>query len=520
LVAGNPVRDTHPHWELRARVRLIVLIGCGCAAAWIAATAYVGVWRLDLMVDRQVGAAHAEAVTVAEVGARAIDRRLDALRTIPSLLAGQERLGFTLANFDLMAAMVPRNLWDRLLWRDEMLRLSRELAVTASNLNLEGIYLVTDDGYVLASSDGESPAGHLGASFSGQDYFFEAMETGQAERFGVDPVTRDPMFFFAHRVERGASHTGVVIVATSSARMLLSIERGPETVYLSDRLGVVVVSSDASLLFRTLSGAQPQGMEEDALMLRYGRSRFEPVEEEVTEVMDRASLLAQGAVHADAVLQQERVTVHIVAPIAGLEAARRDNLNATVGLGLLGVMLTAVVTLALIQIATMRERATRDPLTGLSNRRHADDVLPSLLELDDRGRLAGLTVVSFDLDRFKHINDTWGHAVGDRVLRRFAQIMMRSARRADLVFRYGGEEFLAILVEQDIEGARHYAERVREATEAINDLDPVPPHGITVSAGAVMRARGEPLHEVIARADILLYRAKENGRNRVEVEPA
>lgn len=518
MVAERSARDMHPRRELRARIRLIILIACACAAAWIAATAYIGVWRLDLMLDRQVSAAEAGARTVAEVGARAIDRRLDALRTIPSLLAGQERLGATLANFDLMARMMPPNLWARLLWRDDMLRLSRELGDTAGNLNLEGIYLVTDAGYVLASSDGDWQDGHLGASFAGRDYFIEAMNAGQAERFGVDPVTGEPMFFFAHRVERGALHEGAVIVATSSARMLLAIERGPETVYLSDRLGIVVVSSVAELLFRSLAAGQVPDTDEGILMLRYGRSQFEPVEE-TTETYDRADFIDAGVVHADAVLQQERMTVHILAPLSGLDAARRDNLNATLGLGLLGVMLTALVTLSLIQIATMREHATRDPLTGLSNRRHADDVLPSLFELDDRGRLAGLAVVSFDLDHFKSINDTWGHAVGDRVLRRFAQIMMRSARRADLVFRYGGEEFLAVLVEQDIDGARHYAERVREATAAISDLDPVPPHGVTVSAGAVMRSRGEPLHEVIARADALLYKAKGNGRNRVEVAP-
>jgi diguanylate cyclase (GGDEF)-like protein len=518
LAVGIGARAARPVKGLRTRIRLIILIAGVCAAAWIAATTYVGVWRLDLMMDRRVGAAMQEAQVIAGVGAQAVVRRLDALRTIPELLADQERLGRRLAKFDVYSAMVPRHLWGDLLRREEMLDLSRELAASADNLNLEGIYLVSDKGFVIAASDGTEPGGHLASSFSGRDYFLEAMSGGKGEGFGVDPVSGAPMFFFANRVEMTPFHQGAVIVATSSARMLLPIERGLETIYLSDRGGVVVVASEPELLYRTVRDGALDGMGEDALKLRYGRTRFEPVAQESLDV--EASLDGDDvSVHADLALPDEQMTLHVWAPLQDLNVARRENLNATLGLGLLGVMLTVVVTLALVQIASMRERATRDGLTGLANRRQADDVLPELMELDDRGRLAGIAVVSFDLDRFKKINDTWGHAVGDRVLRRFAQILMRSARRADLVFRYGGEEFLAVLVEQDITAATRFAERVRVATAAIDDMQPVPPATITVSAGAVMRNPGEPLDDVIARADALLYRAKNNGRNRVESDP-
>lgn len=500
-----------------ARIRLIVLIACACAAAWIAATAYIGVWRLDLMMERRLVVASQEAGLIAQVGAQAVGRQLDALRTIPALLAGQERLGRALATFDILAAMAPRRFWYNLTRREEMLRLSRELAYTAANLNLEGIYLVTDSGYVVASSDGAEEGGHLGDSFSGRDYFMQAMEDGRSERFGVDPVSGAPMFFFDHRVENGPFHEGAVIVATSSARMLLAIESGVETVYLSDHHGIVIVSSEPDLLFGTVDRDLLRGLSEDALRLRYGRVRFDPVD---LESHDEGAAAENAVLPADALLRREQMTLHVRATLSDLATARRDNLNATAGLGLLGVMLTMVVTLALLQIATARERATRDPLTGLANRRHADEVLPDLMALDDRGRLAGVAVVSFDLDRFKRINDTWGHAAGDRVLRRFAQIMMHSARRSDLVYRYGGEEFIAVLIEKDIEAARTYAERVRAATAAIDDMAPIPAHGITVSAGAVMRRKGEPVHETIGRADELLYAAKTGGRNRVESETA
>ncbi len=521
LTVDVHARAERPVAGLRARIRFIILIACTCAAAWIAAMVYVGVWRLDLMMDRRVEATTQEAVLIANVGAHAVGRRLDALRAIPALLAGQERLSRALVKFDLMARTTPRRFWPNLLQRDDMLLLSRELEQTASSLNLEGIYLVTDGGYVVASSDALQKADHLGASFSGRDYFMQTMIDGQGERFGVDPVTGAPMFFFGHRIQIGSFHEGAVIVATSSARMLLPIERGSETVYLSDRNGIVVVSSETDLLFTTVDPGLMRGMSEDALLLRYGRIGFADTPTESHTGLHEGTVPDDGtSVHADASLERERITLHVLAPIPALAAARRDNLNATIGLGLLGVMLTLVVTLALVQIAQIKERATRDPLTGLANRRHADEVLPELLAMDDRGRLAGIAVVSFDLDHFKRVNDTWGHALGDRVLRRFAQIMLRSARRSDLVFRYGGEEFIAVLVEHDIDAVRTFAERVRAATEAIDDLEPIPPNKITVSAGATMRREGEAIHQIIARADELLYAAKDSGRNRVISDPA
>lgn len=508
----------HPlsHRDLGARVRLIVLIAIACAAAWLAMMAHVGVWRIELLQERRVAAAQAEARTIADVGGKALGRRLDALRTIPVLLADQERFGRTLDQFNRPAQRVERHMWYTLLWRDEMRAIDGELDVLAERLNLEYIFLVTQNGFVVASSDGE---GHLGTSFEGRDHFQQTLATGNAESFGVDPVSGAPMFFFSHRIEHDGESAGAVIVATSSARMLLPIERGTETVFLSDRNDVVVVASDFGLLFRSIGGNRPGDLDEEVLMLRYGRSDFDAMPDSVlAEEVDEA--IAANAVHVGSLLAREQMTVHIVAPLQNILASRRDNLLGTLGVTFLGVLLTGIVAMALIQFAAMRERATRDPLTGLSNRRYADEILPELLAIHDRQRVPGLAFASFDLDCFKKVNDSHGHAAGDRVLRRFAQVLQQTARRADLVFRYGGEEFTAVLVEPTIDGAVAFAERVREATAAMDNLAPVPAHTIRVSAGVVMRREGETLDQVMMRADEMLYQAKANGRDRVEFDPA
>jgi diguanylate cyclase (GGDEF)-like protein len=121
-----------------------------------------------------------------------------------------------------------------------------------------------------------------------------------------------------------------------------------------------------------------------------------------------------------------------------------------------------------------------------------------------------LSVIMLDIDLFKKYNDTHGHIGGDRLLVKLADILTREARKADYVFRYGGEEFLIILPETGLTMAYETAERLRMAVES--------EAGITVSLG--VSSYHEPLLDaeaLIRESDNALYRAKQNGRNRVEV---
>lgn len=168
--------------------------------------------------------------------------------------------------------------------------------------------------------------------------------------------------------------------------------------------------------------------------------------------------------------------------------------------------------------AELREMATTDFLTGLANRRHfiarMTDELARLQRLDN----PHAAVLMIDLDHFKHINDTHGHATGDAVLRHFAALMRGELRKIDTAGRVGGEEFAIILPGADPDEAKVFAERLRQKV-AITPLtldDQVIP--VTVSIGiAVMKATDASADAALIRADEALYRAKNNGRNRVEV---
>jgi len=166
----------------------------------------------------------------------------------------------------------------------------------------------------------------------------------------------------------------------------------------------------------------------------------------------------------------------------------------------------------------LRAMATTDSLTGLFNRRHMTYLAEKELARFQRSGHP-VAFLLLDVDHFKSINDGFGHETGDRVLSRVADVIREQLRAQDLVGRWGGEEFLAILPDTDSAKAQASAERVRNAFLATDwkaiiggETD------VTVSIGVSELRTGEDLSNAVSRADAALYRGKTGGRNRVELE--
>ena len=163
------------------------------------------------------------------------------------------------------------------------------------------------------------------------------------------------------------------------------------------------------------------------------------------------------------------------------------------------------------------ELAERDELTGLLNRRRATELLELCAKQTARG--GSFAIVILDIDHFKRINDSHGHAAGDVVLRHFAHVAQSILRDGDVLARWGGEEFLLVLPTDSAASAAALSQRLRERTAATSIALP---HGgavtITVSIGVAALGEGELTSAVLERADAALYRAKAKGRNRVEVD--
>ena len=165
-------------------------------------------------------------------------------------------------------------------------------------------------------------------------------------------------------------------------------------------------------------------------------------------------------------------------------------------------------------VSAHKTAASIDPLTGLLNRRGFGEATSRMIEREAKaGR--PVTVMIFDIDHFKSVNDRFGHAAGDDVLKVFSNIVVASLRMSDLVGRVGGEEFAALLP-CSIEEALLAAERVREAFEASGVAIDDAPLETTVSIGVAGGPANTELEVLMASADTALYQAKRTGRNRVE----
>lgn len=165
-----------------------------------------------------------------------------------------------------------------------------------------------------------------------------------------------------------------------------------------------------------------------------------------------------------------------------------------------------------------RRVARTDPLTGAANRAELDSTLPALLDHAQRSRQP-LCVLFLDLDHFKSINDRYGHDMGDCCLVETAHWLSRHLRRHDLLARFGGEEFVAVLEGTDAGQAQTIADTLRTAIKRHCQTVNGQPVGLTLSIGIAQYLPGETPQELLRRADEALYRAKAEGRDRCMLAP-
>jgi len=198
------------------------------------------------------------------------------------------------------------------------------------------------------------------------------------------------------------------------------------------------------------------------------------------------------------------------------ERSRRLQIVVSTLTALLAIALAILFWRQVVNTRRMRTMALTDELTRLPNRRHILTAVDIAFDAAKReGREAALIVL--DIDGFKRVNDTYGHAAGDTVLQNIARACRLELRGGDQIGRIGGEEFLVILQTANARQAHEVAERLRAAVERLDLSSIAPDLHLTISLGVHVATRYDAV-AAIAAADALLYRAKESGRNRVEVE--
>jgi diguanylate cyclase (GGDEF)-like protein len=237
-----------------------------------------------------------------------------------------------------------------------------------------------------------------------------------------------------------------------------------------------------------------------------------------------AVFLALGSIERE----ERRLLAERSALDARAEALIENNNTALAGIGLVLLCIAAAAGVSAVRsqrrvretAAKLRESASTDELTGIANRRSFMHWLEIEVARAERSG-APLSIAVVDLDHFKKVNDKYGHAGGDAVLRGFAELAADAMRTGDLVARLGGEEFAILMPSTNVGEAQLACERLR--TMIANTRFAVPsgdPIQVTISTGIALLVDGEERDRLVTRADDALYRAKESGRNQVQLAEA
>lgn len=412
--------------------------------------------------------------------------------------------------------------------------ISRQLTEVVERFGLNTVWVTNAAGDTVA--DGYSPgvASFLGTNYADREYFKAAQAGRLGTQFAVGRVTKVYGLYFSAPVQVQGRFVGMV---GASIRLdTLAPLAGDAEFLITDEHGVVVMAQDDSWRLKALPNAQVFQLTPAQRELRYKQKEL------ATLVLQRQGVPGPQALYqwpehprphvfASRPIMNGALQLHVLRELGpALEQLQEDRwrwfaLTSLAWLLMLGWLGALTGYLAVsrqqqreLQLLNreLQRQANTDALTGAASRRHYLEALH--LEHDRAQRYAlPFCVISLDIDHFKHVNDTHGHAAGDAVLRHFALTVQGQLRQSDLLGRVGGEEFSVLLPQTGAEGGLQMAQRIRLAVEASATDWQGQPLVITVSLGGALWLPGCALSvdQLLAASDRALYQAKNEGRNRV-----
>lgn len=457
--------------------------------------------------------------------AQDFDVALNQLIGLPEYLSGEPRLQNALARpNDPMAATTA----------------SRLLSNSARFWMVELVYLMDAKGQVLAANNFETPQTVVGKSFADRDYFKLALAGQPSHQFAVGRVTGVPGLYFSFPVRASGKVIGVVTVKADMAQIGLRMRLAGCLV--ADDLGVVVLADQRDYLFHALPGAPILKADTASRLQVYGRAEFpqlhlEPARRARQPLVEVLGPRDNLVLRRQLPIAEEGLTVHVMEDLDGLVVidSQRQWLFIVASAGsVLAVWALVMTTLFVLRAQAYRrhvlranqdlrslntqlkQQAESDFLTGSMNRRRFSEALGQEVARSHRQKYP-LAIAMFDLDHFKRVNDTHGHAVGDRVLQRFAEVVRQHIRVSDSFARLGGEEFAVLMPDADQPFATLALERMRKlvADAAVALPAGGAPLHVTVSIGATALGPGDDADSFMRRADAALYAAKSQGRDQV-----
>lgn len=525
-------------WLVRIGIRRIAWLLClgivvSLALAWV-----ISVMFSNERLDRYVAQEESHARNDALLTSANLNQRLNQAISVARVLALDEAMMAALARFgpSIQASTLPQP--ERgAVWRaDPALKvISERMQRTVEQFDLHSLQLVNAAGDTVAEGHGTGLPPFIGTNYADREYFKAAKKGLIGKQFLLGRVTNVFALGFSVPVQVKGEFVGMV----GSGLVMPKLSPAIDSVHavVTDDLGVIVLAKDPALLMQTMPGATVNTLSAEARNKRYKRTHFDnadisPMSRDGPHTLYRWSKESRPYVMESHTTEDGSVRVHVLRglgePFSNIRSDQvwwfgLTSLLALLTAALLGVAAKFMISTQIQQTALLHLNeklaceANTDALTGCANRRNFMRHIEQ--ERDRSGRYNfDMCVLSLDIDHFKRINDTHGHAAGDEVLKHFASIIQSNLRQVDRLGRLGGEEFSILLPQTSAEGGAMMAERLRAAVEANPAVVDTFSIGITVSIGGVEWPHGstDTVNRMLMLADEALYKAKHGGRNRIE----
>lgn len=520
-------------------VALAALAVAWCLASWLLAERLVSERRARL-VEREQEAASSAASAIAANASFALAH----MSHIPRVLARQPEIEALLSRRAATApALAGEPAQLRALFAKDggLSRLARRLEAMVGELGVDQVWVMDDAGNCLASGGFAPAATATGVNYLDRQYFSMARREGVGQQFAVGRTTHTPGIFYSAAVTAGSRFLGVVAVKIDLSRLARLVSDA--NAFITDENGVVIIAGDRDFYMKAVPGAPVARLSDDERLSRYQRRELSALSIEPLDAYGfrLVRLTGRGApmLEALAYSQADLLKIWVFRDLSELLRIRGEGRWLWLALLLAGISLLVSAAAVVRYLRRGREhraeiarvnaelvalndelrlQARFDSLTGCSNRRYFLEEVGN--ELKRSARFAfPCSVAVIDIDHFKAVNDQYGHAAGDVLLKHFAQTVSGCLRASDSLGRLGGEEFALLLPQTALDGAAELAERVRAAVESSSVRCDQVEVGCTVSIGVEQwRGGDDSVESLIVRADRAMYLAKHGGRNRVNVQ--
>lgn len=505
----------------RTVVITVILIVLWNISAWFIAERYYLV-RANALIEQETRLSQERASDLAD----SIKRNLSHLYGIPDLLSKLLRVKWAVSRFgaDIAPSTLPLEARIKRWTGNPALKdLSQYLALAAKSLNADIVYVVNAAGDCIAASNWDTPTTTIGTDFAERDFFKKNKNGQRGMQYAVGKTTHISGLYFSTPVIVDGKFLGAVVAKADVPNLSFLIKQSDA--FVIDNYGVIILARNPELVMRSLPDASISRLTEQERFARYRTNSF-PILKVAPWGDRRFATLKQVEdgdfphIFAAKELPEYALQVYVDSEIAAIPSLSRDHFWFALLLGTLGSLLIVVASGTVLYFQSIMSSKTQlwkqanfDTLTDLPNRDMFQDRLAQEIKKSDRSGMP-LALLLIDLDRFKEVNDTLGHDIGDILLQEAARRIVDCVRGSDTVSRLGGDEFTVVLTQ--LADASHVDAIARKIISTL--AEPFNLRGevthVSASLGITLYPNdASDIDNLMKNADQAMYAAKNKGRN-------